>query len=57
MANDRVTIRATDVIFGLGRIRASSYATMHHSGLGWRTENMPVSVNSGVIEWGGPIRV
>lgn len=54
-ANDKAGIQAADVILGLRRVPAGFYAVVHHGGLEWRTENKRLSVNSDVIEWGGPI--
>ena len=53
--NNYVGIRATDVALGLRGIPAGFYAAIHHSGLEWRTENKPSSVNHDVVEWTGPI--
>lgn len=48
--NDEVGIRATDLALGLRRIPAGFYTIIYHSGLKWRTENKPVSVDNNVIE-------
>ena len=50
-----VDIRATDVALGLRRVPAGFYAVVHHSGLEWKTENKPSSVNDDVVEWSGPM--
>ena len=55
IVNDNVAIRATDVALGLGRVPAGFYTVVHHSGLEWKTENKPSSVNDDNVEWGGPI--
>ena len=55
ITNDKVGIRATDIALGLRRIPAGFYTVVHHSGLEWRTENKPSSVNNDVVEWTGPI--
>ena len=55
IADDKVDIRATDVALGLGRVPAGFYTMVHHSGLEWRTENKPSSVDDDVVEWNGPI--
>ncbi|KAG6372069.1 hypothetical protein JVT61DRAFT_8778 [Boletus reticuloceps] len=48
-------IRATDVALGLRRLPAGFYIMVCHSGLEWRTENKPSSVNDDVVEWSGSI--
>ena len=53
--NNNVGIRATDVAMGLRGIPAGFYVVIHHSGLEWRTENKPSSVNHNVVEWTRPI--
>ena len=55
IANEKVGIRATDVALGLRRIPAGFYTVVNHSGLEWKTENKPSSVNDDVVEWSGPI--
>ncbi|KAG6371186.1 hypothetical protein JVT61DRAFT_9808 [Boletus reticuloceps] len=55
-ANVKIDIRATNVALGLRRLPAGFYTVVHHSGLEWRTENMPSSVN-GDVEWNGPIPI
>jgi hypothetical protein len=55
IANDKVGIRAADVVVGLRRIPAGFYTVVQHSGHEWRTENKPVSANNDVVEWDGPI--
>ena len=55
VANDKVAIRARDVVLGLGRVPAGFHTVVHHSGLEWRTENKPSSVNDDVVEWSEPI--
>ena len=55
--NNNVDIRVTDVALGLRGIPAGFYAAIHHSGLEWRTENKPSSVNHDVVEWTGPIQM
>jgi hypothetical protein len=55
VADDNVGIRATDVALGLRRVPSGFYIVVHHSGLQWRTENKPSSVNDDVVEWSGPI--
>ena len=53
--NNNVGIRATDVTLGLQGIPAGFYVAIHHSGLEWRTENKPLSVNHDIVDWNGPI--
>ena len=55
IANEKVGIRATDVTVGLRRVPAGFYTVVHHSGLEWKTENKPSSVNDDVVEWSEPI--
>ena len=55
IADDKVGIRATDVALGLRRVPAGFYTVVNHSGLEWKTENKPSSVNDDVVEWSGPI--
>ena len=55
IANDKVGIRATDVALGLRRVPAGFYTVVNHSGLEWKTENRPSSINDDVVEWSGPI--
>ena len=55
IANDEAGIRATDVTLGLRRLPTDFHTVVHHSGLEWRTENKPSSVNDNVVEWSGPI--
>ena len=50
-----VGVRATDIALGLRRLPAGFHTVVHHSGLEWRTENKPSSVNDDVVEWNGPI--
>ena len=51
IANDEAGIRATDVTLGLRRLPTDFHTVVHHSGLEWRTENKPSSVNDDVVEW------
>ena len=53
--NNNVGIRAIDVALGLRGIPAGFYAAIHHSGLEWKTENKPSSVDHDVVEWTGLI--
>ena len=55
ISNGVIGIRATDVALGLRRVPAGFYTAVHHSGLEWKTENKPSSVNDDVVEWSGPI--
>ena len=55
IANDTVGIRVADVALGLRRVPSGFYSVVNHSGLEWRTENKPSSVNDDVVEWDGPI--
>lgn len=52
ITNDKVGIRATDLVLGLRRIPAGFYLVVHHSGLEWKTENKRSSGNED-IEWNG----
>ncbi|KAF8422367.1 hypothetical protein L210DRAFT_952099 [Boletus edulis BED1] len=51
------SIRVTDVALGLRRLPVGFYAVVHHSGLEWRTENKPSSMNDDVVEWDGSIPI
>ena len=55
LANNKVGIRATDIVLGLRRVSSGFYTVVHHNGLEWRTENKPSSVDDDVVEWSGPI--
>lgn len=55
IVNDKLGIRAADIVIDLGRIPAGFYAAVQHSGYEWRTVNVPVSVSSDVVEWDDPI--
>ena len=55
IAKYKLGIRVTDVAIGLRRIPAGFYVEVQHNGLEWRTTNKPVSVNTDVVEWAGPI--
>ena len=55
IVNDKVGIRAADIAVGLRRTPAGFYTAVQHTGCEWRTENVPVSVNSDIVEWDGPI--
>lgn len=55
ITNDKVGIRATDVVLHLGRIPAGFYTAVQHSGLAWRTDIKSVSVDNDNVEWDGLI--